>query len=302
MTEPTRSHPLLTQTEGAQELVRAVQTAAPYAAGKLGTSEFDALCWYLAHRRNKLHPLAYQHHVYQHMVMNAGLFPARQETLDQWAEHMLEHVLPAMDLLVEWNPLSKLHEYYFLEAHAPHSKRTVLRALEPYYEADPSNRYTLAIPEGEKIAIISPFADSLMKQCSKLHLIWPIPVWSVNHLFVPIQTFFSPLVATEQHQWPARIKSWQTACVDIVEKVISVGAKYVLIGCGALSLPIAVALKQAGCVAIHTGGATQILFGIKGRRWDNHGVISKFYNDNWKRPYPHEVPTLATAIENGCYF
>ena len=55
MAESSRKPPLLTQTEGAQELVRAVLVAAtrPYAAGKLGTSEFEALYWYVEHRRQK---------------------------------------------------------------------------------------------------------------------------------------------------------------------------------------------------------------------------------------------------------
>lgn len=303
MTEPTRTRPLLTQTEGAQELVRAVQAGAPYAAGKLGTSEFEALCWYLEHRRNKTHPIQYPLHVFRHMVINAGLFPARPETLDHWAEYMLQNVLPVMDLMVEWNPSAKLHEHYFLEAHSPHSKRTVLRALEPYYELDPSNRYTLAIPEGAKIAIVSPFADTILEQSSKLPAIWTCtPVWNTAHTFIPIQTFYSPLVAGERHQWSPRLHDWHAACDDIVEKVIHVGAKYVLIGCGAMSLPLAAALKQAGCIAIHTGGATQILFGIKGRRWDSHNIISKFYNDAWVRPSAHEIPERAAAIENGCYF
>ena len=303
MTEPTRANPLKTQTEGAQELVRAVIAGAPYAAGKLGTSEFEALCWYLEHRRRKTHQTQYPVHVFRHMVINAGIFPSRPETLDHWAEHMLQTVLPAMDLMVEWNPTSKLHEHYFLEAHAPHSTRTVLRALEPYYESDTADRYTLAIPEGSKIAVVSPFADTIMEQSSKLHSgIWRTPVWSASHVFIPIQTFYSPLVAGERHQWAPRLHDWLAACDDIVEKVVHVGAKYVFIGCGALSLPLAAALKQAGCIAIHTGGATQILFGIKGRRWDSHSIISKFYNDAWARPSADEIPERAAAIENGCYF
>lgn len=303
MTDPARTHPLLTQIEGAQELVMAMHVGVPYAAGKLGTSEFEALCWYIEHRRHKTHPAQYPTHVFRHMVINAGLFPSRPEMLDHWAEHMLQHVLPVMDLMVEWNPSSKLHEYYFLEAHAPHSKRTVLRALEPYYEPDPSDRYTLAIPEGAKIAIVSPFADTILDQSAKLPAIWSShPVWSTTHTFIPIQTFYSPLVAGERHQWAPRLHNWHAACDDIVEKVKQVGAKYVFIGCGALSLPLAAALKRAGCIAIHTGGATQILFGIKGRRWDSHSIISKLYNDAWVRPAAHEIPERAIAIENGCYF
>jgi hypothetical protein len=63
--------------------------------------------------------------------------------------------------------------------------------------------------------------------------------------------------------------------------------------------------SSADCgVAVHTGGATQIMFGIKGKRWDkdNHSVISKFYNSAWIRPSAREIPEGARAIENACYF
>jgi hypothetical protein len=300
-----RTHPLLGQTEGARELVRAVQAGVPYAAGKLGTSEFDALCWYIAHRQHKIESAraAYPLHVFRHMVMNAGLFPARPNVIDDWSEHMLRDVLPHMDLMIEWNPSSKLHEYYFLESHAAQSQRTVLRALEPYYEDDASDRYTLAIPDNARVAVISPFADTIMSQGPNLHAIWPDkPMWNPNITCIPIQTFYSPLVASTAHQWPAHIQCWEAACDAIVQKVRAVGATYALVGCGALSLPIVTALKSAGCIAIHTGGATQIMFGIKGRRWDTHGFISKLYNDAWVRPASHEIPERASSIEHGCYF
>jgi hypothetical protein len=303
----SRKTPLLGQTDGARELVRAVETGFPYAAGKLGTSELDALCWYITHRQNKIQSArtAYPLHVFRHMVVNAGLFPARPDVIDAWCEHMFRVVLPTMDLMVEWNPTYKLHEHYFLETHAPHSKRTVLRALEPYYEDDLSARYTLAIPSGSKVAIISPFFDTILEQGPKLHTIWPDkPMWNESITCIPIQTFFSPLVTSlPTQQWPGAAGTcWEAACDMIVDKVRAVGAKYALVGCGALSLPIVAALKTVGCIAIHTGGATQIMFGIKGRRWDNHGVISKFYNDSWIRPAHHEIPEKSAAIENGCYF
>ena len=60
--------------------------------------------------------------------------------------------------------------------------------------------------------------------------------------------------------------------------------------------------KQSGKLAIHMGGATQILFGIKGRRWDDHDVISRLYNDSWVRPQPREVPARAMTVEGGCYW
>ena len=40
-----------------------------------------------------------------------------------------------------------------------------------------------------------------------------------------------------------------------------------IIGCGAYGFPLAAKLKAAGKQAFHMGGATQLLFGIKGSRW-----------------------------------
>src|SRR5690606_28576019 len=40
-----------------------------------------------------------------------------------------------------------------------------------------------------------------------------------------------------------------------------------IIGCGAYGFPLAAHVKRLGKKAIHLGGATQLLFGIKGKRW-----------------------------------
>jgi hypothetical protein len=74
------------------------------------------------------------------------------------------------------------------------------------------------------------------------------------------------------------------------------------VGCGALSLPIVYELKKRGIIAIHLGGATQILFGIRGKRWDTHSVISTFYTPDWVSPTVSETPQNAQRIENGCYW
>jgi hypothetical protein len=71
-----------------------------------------------------------------------------------------------------------------------------------------------------------------------------------------------------------------------------------LIGAGAWSLPLAARLKQAGRVAIHLGGDTQLCFGIKGQRWEGYGI----YNEHWVRPSAAETPKNFLLKENGCYW
>ena len=75
-----------------------------------------------------------------------------------------------------------------------------------------------------------------------------------------------------------------------------------IIGCGAYSFPLASFIKTLGKKSIVLGGATQILFGIKGKRWDNNAKINRFYNDYWVRPMSNEIPKDANKVENGCYW
>jgi len=73
-------------------------------------------------------------------------------------------------------------------------------------------------------------------------------------------------------------------------------------GCGAMGLFLAKKAKDLGKVGIHLGGATQILFGIKGKRWDNHSIISGYYNEHWVRPSGSEIPKRCNMVEQGCYW
>ena len=75
-----------------------------------------------------------------------------------------------------------------------------------------------------------------------------------------------------------------------------------LIGCGALGMVLGSELKKHGIIAIVMGGATQVLFGIKGQRWATHSVISHFWNEAWVWPNVTETPRGASSIEGGCYW
>jgi hypothetical protein len=88
----------------------------------------------------------------------------------------------------------------------------------------------------------------------------------------------------------------------MVKEVLKSKASIALIGCGALGMVVGVELKKHGVIAIVLGGATQVLFGIKGGRWANHSVIYQMWNDAWVWPKASETPRGASLIEGGCYW
>ena len=73
------------------------------------------------------------------------------------------------------------------------------------------------------------------------------------------------------------------------------------LGCGAYGLPLASYIKSLGKQALHTGGSTQLLFAIKGRRWEGDGA-RVFKEDFWVYPSLDERPKDYLLVEGGCYW
>jgi hypothetical protein len=67
-------------------------------------------------------------------------------------------------------------------------------------------------------------------------------------------------------------------------------------------------IKEMGLPCVHLGGQTQLLFGIRGQRWETEYTEAwrqaNFYNNShfWIKPLPTDIPTNKNMVENGCYW
>ncbi|MEI7736983.1 MAG: hypothetical protein WCI49_16050, partial [Ferruginibacter sp.] len=95
---------------------------------------------------------------------------------------------------------------------------------------------------------------------------------------------------------------WFEALNHMKNQIDATDFDVAIIGAGSYGLPLSAYVKDKGKISIHMGGATQILFGIKGKRWDDHPVISKLYNEYWVRPEVSEIVPNAEKVEGGCYW
>ena len=275
-----------------------------FGAGKIGTTEFNALKHYFQ-RQRQTNKQAYPLWITTQMSRNAGFWNGVNvdidSAIDDWSQQMIK-ALQTLDAVVTWNPQEPKQELEVLAFYAPHVQQIPLRALEPYYS---DAKYTKQMTKG-KIAVVSPFADSIQKQWLKKHLLFPDPIFTEEQEIVTIKCPYGPFmtVLDSKGSWSKDIleKGPNAAIQHLTDEVVKSGARYAFIGIGALSLPLVAALKAKGIVAIHTGGATQIMFGVKGLRWKNHAVISKFFNEHWISPKVEEVPSGASAVEGGCYW
>lgn len=292
---------------GACFITESVKSKKPFFVGKIGTSELDILIFYIQHRQPpavRPYPQSYVINI----TRNAGLFPATDVAIDNWASYMIQNVLPNGDGFAAWNPSPELaaFETALIKKLSPKAALFPLRSLEPYYVDDVENRWTYMIPSNTKVAVVSPFLNSIENQWKKHGEIWKNnPIWGSNPPeIIPIRSGYSPSLSSTNGKWSEEVinQGWQAAVNQIVNEVKEVEARFAIVGCGALSLPVCYKLKEEGIASVHTGGATQILFGIKGRRWLNHGTISNFFNSSWEFPVKEEIPSKAREIEGGCYW
>ena len=63
-------------------------------------------------------------------------------------------------------------------------------------------------------------------------------------------------------------KDWFEALEYMEQEIDKIDYDIVLLGCGAYGFPLAAHCKRMGKQAIHLGGVLQLLFGIKGKRWE----------------------------------
>lgn len=233
---------------------------------------------------------------------NAGVFPRTIESISKWVVEYWNTSESADILAVAWHKPFAAAEWKFLDDTNPSCQRIPLRSLEPYY-SKPIDRWTRAL-EGQSVCVVSSFAETMEQQVTIASSIWhddyetllPNQTWSF------VRSYYSPVLAQGRCEWPSDIHSWTDAVSYLEQEVLKTGARIVLLGCGGLAMPLAYRLKKKGRIAIVMGGAIQVLFGMKGKRWATHDVISRFWNVAWKYPKLSEIPGAADEIEGGCYW
>lgn len=256
-----------------------------FAAGRLGATELQAL-WNLdlpgKHKK--------QDKILNEMKNNSGFFPQDIKLLERFTDLMKQSCGQMTMLAVWFNPM----EDYVIDCYGGNCELTYLRALEPWYVERP---WTRAL-EGKKVLVVHPFADTIKKQYEKREYLFEnkeiLPKLGALYTVKAVQT-----LADAKDD---RFQNWFEALDWMYEEAMKTDFEVAVIGCGAYGFPLAARIKESGRCAVHMGGATQLLFGIKGRRWDNHPVIEKLYNEYWVRPAENEKPAGAEGVEEGCYW
>ncbi len=231
--------------------------------------------------------IRWEKNIMEEMINYSGFFPSDHLHLEAFALLMLED-MKQVDVLASWN---KEERFFAKElAQVPKIK---LHDLNAFIHEDPWSE-ALA---NKHVVVVHPFVKSIRHQYGKRELLFSDQRVLPSFILTTIKA-----VQTLRGE-NTRFKNWFEALDHMKLQLANIDFDIALIGCGAYGFPLAAYVKRMGKKAVHLGGALQLLFGIKGRRWEVEYDFEKtVYNDHWERPLEEETPKDHLKIDHGAYW
>lgn len=217
---------------------------------------------------------------------NAGVFPQSDEMISKFCTTYIEAIKASDAVGVWYMP----YESNIIKKYASKAFLFPLRSIEPYYWTNPWSK----VLQGKSVLVIHPFTESIQKQFKKKNLLFKdkqdvLPDFNLK-TYKSVQSLNSN---------PCGFNSWDEALMKMQKDIAEIDFDIAIIGAGAYGLPLGAYIKSnLKKSAVVLGGATQILFGIKGNRWNNFGL----YNEHWERPLESETIPNKNNVEGGAYW
>lgn len=292
----------LMSTPRTNEIIgQAIIDGGPFWAGRFGGSEMNLIYHILLYR---MHPEKdYRDAALNQLCMLSGFFPNDMKYGEKFVDLMLE-ICGQIDLLGEWR---RYMEDYIYIKYQPYTQLTQLLHLEPwnmYKHSGSKIKPWSAALKGKRVLVVHPFEESIRNQYEKNRTHIFERIFNAEDILPEFELITLKAVQTLAGEQDSRFTTWFEALDWMVSQCRQLDFDVAIIGCGAYGFPLAAEIKKMGKVAIHLGGATQLMFGIIGHRWENE--YAKFnrdvVNEYWVRPLESEKIAAGDKVEEACYW
>ncbi|NES07418.1 MAG: hypothetical protein F6K22_34275 [Okeania sp. SIO2F4] len=269
-----------------------IQKSFPFLAGKVGSNELLVCLWHLKWRLWTRLGIKLSWNRTQYLEVGAGIFPWTPESYHKYATAFMT-ALGDIDNLGIWHNEGEMK---LVSAFAPQAKIGYFHGLEPYLVSDKPWSQAL---ENKTVLVVTSFAETLTKQIPKLSNVWIKYEDKNGQTLIPKSTKFT--IVKFPYGFDPEIQekygSWENILATVMAEIKQQNFDIALLGCGGYSLLLGTKIKKMGKLAIHLGGATQILFGIRGSRWEEKPWFLENINDYWTYPLAEDKPGKK-AMEN----
>ena len=163
--------------------------------------------------------------------------------------------------------------------------------LEPFFSKVP---WTSAL-RGRKVLVVLPFVKTVEYQYQRRENLFEDPNILPEFDLQTYMPFFRGVRDDFELDWFGRLDRMKREISDLDFDIA-------LIAAGSYGFPLAAHIKRLGRKSVMMGGVLQLLFGIRGARWDASKVYQKFYNEYWIRPGDEYKPKGFHKFDGGCYW
>lgn len=216
----------------------------------------------------------------------AGFFPNNKKLMADFVE-IYKHAASKLDILAVWNGYEE-----FMPGVPEELLLCGLRDIEPWFSQHPWTKFL----EGKSVLIVHPFDNTIKSQYYNFRT----EIFQNKEILPNFELKIIKAVQSIADEKEQSYKDWFHALNIMKEQIKSENFDIAIIGCGAYGFPLAAYVKEIGKQAIHLGGVTQLLFGIKGKGWEKIPDYHTFRGDAWV--YASEIPKGFQKVEGGRYW
>ena len=288
-----------------QKLINLIKSDKPIMVARYGATELMCIINYLGVKSGRPNLISYIRNNkfdwwWDEKKLNqieqwSGFFPATIENVERFCQLMINDS-SQVDALASWLDNEKYLGKYLKKAY-----RFQGLFLDPFWSSTP---WTVAL-KGQKVLVIHPFESAIKSQYNKREFLFSNPD------ILPEFELYT-IKAVQSLGGECQYSSWFEALDAMKFEIDKIDFDVCLLGCGAYGFPLAAYIKQKGKKAIHMGGSLQLLFGIKGKRWENpmygakeleiEGKYPALMNEFWIYPGEEGKPKNASIVEGACYW
>lgn len=238
-----------------------------YFIARVGNVELSAIC------ENKITP---------QLTQNAGFYGS-DEDYKEWKIRYVRALMESdcVACVYSCSSFTKLEAELYMSLN-------IWKPNIPYMEDD-MNYWLELLDNLPKVGVVSYFAKDMERQVKHLD--------KIHNRKISTEFEFVASLNTIEGNIPD--KDYFSVLEDLKNECLKKkDIKYWFLSCGSYGLLLGNELKNEGKNVYYVGGFLQMIFGLKGKRWDTRN-INKLYNKWWK--YPSIKPVNGDKVEDWCY-
>lgn len=265
------ARPFIPNEEFNEVIKKKLDSNEPFFCCRYGNSELTACFYALLRKRGILDNINSK--LLKTAKSGPGVFPEKEDVYLKFADTYVE-ALGNADMNAYWGNV--LMEEFMIRSYIKKDcTQYAMRALEPFQYDNPWTNSIL----GRSVLVIHPFAELIESQYKKRDTLFP-----GKRILPDCDLKTVKAIQSSGETVPQEFQNWNDALDALYEQCMKQDFQVALLGCGSYAVPLASRLKNSGKQVIILGGMMQLMFGIKGQRWETSSPdIVTLYNDSWVR-------------------